>query len=82
MRCSWVACLFVPVTVRIDQDELDRVARLSRHTLAPRGTFWSGQAERFLASLWAEGRIPEKGQLTVTDLSRDDIDAAAVWEGD
>jgi hypothetical protein len=71
------------VTVSIDPEAVARVARLSRRTLQPGGAFWRGQAERRLSAfLWSEGRVPDKGQLTVGDVSRDDIDLAAAWQLD
>jgi hypothetical protein len=45
--------------------------------------FWRMQAERLLSAyLWSEGRTPENRRLVVRDVSRDDIDVAASWEGD
>jgi DNA-binding response OmpR family regulator len=71
------------VTVTIDPAIIARVERLSRRTLRPGGAFWRGQAERMLAAyLWSEGRAPESGHLTVHDVSREDIEAAAVWQSD
>ena len=60
-----------------------RVVRLTRHPLQPGGAFWREQAERLLSAyLWSEGKVPEGGQLTVQDISRDDIDVAAAWDRD
>ena len=71
------------VTVTIDPAIVARVERLSRRALRPGGAFWRGQAERMLAAyLWSEGRAPESGHLTVHDVSREDIEAAAVWQSD
>jgi len=71
------------VTVSIDPEAVDRVARLSRRPLQPSGAFWRGQAERLLSAfLWSEGRVPENGRLTVQDVSRDDLDVAAAWQLD
>jgi CheY-like chemotaxis protein len=70
------------VSVRIDPEAVARVGRLSRRDLRPGGSFWRGQAERLLSAyLWTEDRIPEHG-LTVTDVSREDLDVAAVWQSD
>jgi CheY-like chemotaxis protein len=66
------------VTVSIAPEALARVDRLTRRTLSPGGAFWREQAERLLAGvLWSEGRVPDDGRLTVSDVSRDDIDVAA-----
>jgi DNA-binding response OmpR family regulator len=71
------------VTVSIDPEAVARVARLSGRALQPGGGFWRVQAERLLAGfLWSEGRVPENGQLTVEDVSRDDLDVAAAWQFD
>jgi DNA-binding response OmpR family regulator len=73
----------LPVTVRIDPEAVARVARLSRRQLQPGGAFWREQAERLLSAyLWSEGRMPETGWLTLHDVSREDLEAAAAWELD
>jgi len=71
------------VTVTIDPEIVARVARLTQRNLQPGGGFWRGQAERLLSAyLWSEGKAPAGGQLTVRDVSRDDIDIAAAWQSD
>jgi DNA-binding response OmpR family regulator len=71
------------VTVEINPEAVARVARLTKRQLAPSGGFWRNQAERRLsAHLWADGRLPDGGRLTVDDVSRDDIDVAAAWTSD
>jgi DNA-binding response OmpR family regulator len=71
------------VVVAIDPEAVARVARLTRHLLQPGGAFWREQAERLLSAfLWSEGKAPENGRLTVHDVSREDLDAAAVWTAD
>jgi hypothetical protein len=73
----------VVVTVTIDPASLARVNRLARRTLPPGGGFWRDQAERLLAAyLWSEGHAPEGGRLTVRDVSREDVEAAASWPTD
>jgi len=75
----------VPVTVEIDPEAEASVARLSRRSLRPGGSFWREQAESLLtAYLWNEGKTPDNGRLTVTirEVSRDDIDRATAWESD
>ena len=68
------------VTVSIDPEAVSRVARLSGRHLQPGGTFWRNQAQHLLAAtLWSEGKPPENGRLTVRDVSREDLDAAASW---
>jgi DNA-binding response OmpR family regulator len=69
------------VTVAIDPEAVERVARLTHRRLEPGGTFWRLQAERLLSAyIWSEGKGPADGQLVVRDVSRDDLDVAARWE--
>jgi CheY-like chemotaxis protein len=71
------------VTVAIDPEGVERVARLTHRRLEPGGAFWRVQAERLLSAyLWSEGKGPDNGRLTVRDVSREDLDVALVWEGD
>jgi len=70
-----------PVTVTIDRDAVERVARLTHRRLEPGGAFWRLQAERLLSAfVWSEGKGPGDGRLTVRDVSREDLDVAARWE--
>jgi CheY-like chemotaxis protein len=69
------------VTVTIDPEAVERVARLTRRRLEPGGAFWRLQAERLLsAHVWTEGKPPADGRLTVRDVSREDLDVAAQWK--
>ena len=69
------------VTVAIDPEAVERVARLTRRRLEPGGAFWRVQAERFLSAyVWCEGQGPADGRLIVRDISREDLDVAARWE--
>jgi hypothetical protein len=69
------------VTVSIDPDAVERVARLTRRRLDPRGAFWRLQAERLLSAyVWSEAKGPANGSLTVRDVSREDLDVAARWD--
>jgi CheY-like chemotaxis protein len=71
------------VTVSIDSEAVQRVARLTHRRLEPGGSFWRSQAERLLSAyVWSEGQAPADGRLIVRDVSRDDLDVAARWEGD
>jgi DNA-binding response OmpR family regulator len=72
-----------PVTVAVDPEAVERVARLTRRRLEPGGAFWRLQAERLLAAyLWSEAKGPDTGRLTVLDVSLDDLDVAARWTED
>jgi CheY-like chemotaxis protein len=69
------------VTVSIDRDAVERVARLTRRRLEPGGAFWRLQAERLLSAyVWSEGKGPADGHLTVRDVSREDLDVAERWD--
>jgi DNA-binding response OmpR family regulator len=71
------------VTVAIDSEAVERVARLTHRRLEPGGAFWRLQAERLLSAfVWSEGKGPAEGRLTVRDVSREDLDVAARWELD
>jgi DNA-binding response OmpR family regulator len=68
------------VTVTIDHEAVERVARLTHRRLDAGGSFWRLQAERLLSAyVWSEGRGPSDGRLTVHDVSREDLDVAARW---
>ena len=69
------------VTVSIDPEAVERVARLTHRRLEPSAAFWRLQAERLLSAyVWSEGKGPADGRLILRDLSRDDLDVAARWE--
>lgn len=69
------------VTVTIDPEAVERVARLTHRRIEPGGAFWRLQAERLLsAHVWTEGKPPADGRLTVRDVSREDLDVAARWD--
>jgi DNA-binding response OmpR family regulator len=71
------------VTVRIDPEAVDRVHRLTGRRLAPEGAFFRLQAERLLSAyLWSEGRLPDRLDLIVKDVSRDELDIAIAWQSD
>ncbi len=68
------------VSVAIDAEAVAMVERLTRHRLPAESSFWTTYAERILAAyLWDEGRIPS-ARLTITQVSRLDLDIAARWE--
>ncbi len=71
------------VVVAIAPEAVARVARLTGRELRPGGAFWRDQAQRLLSAvLWTEGKPPVDGRLTVHDVSREDLDVAAVWTFD
>jgi CheY-like chemotaxis protein len=71
-----------PVTVAIDREAVERVARLTHRRLEPGGAFWRLQAERLLSAyVWSEGKGPGDGRLIVRDVSLEDLDVASRWDG-
>jgi CheY-like chemotaxis protein len=71
------------VTVSIDREAVERVARLTHRRLEAGGAFWRLQAERLVSAyVWSEGKGPADGRLTVRDVSREDLDVAACWAED
>jgi CheY-like chemotaxis protein len=71
----------VLVTVGIDPEAVDRVARLTNRRLEAASGFWRLQAERLLSTwVWVEGRAPIDQRLVVRDVSREDLEVAARWE--
>lgn len=70
----------VEVVIPIEAEAVKRLNRLSDRHHDPGGSFWSSRAEELLASfLWAEGRIPPPGTLSVKDCSREELDIARAW---
>ena len=66
--------------VDIAAEALAMVERLTRRRLPSDSSFWLTCAERTLTTyLWQEGRIPPH-RLTVTQVTRHDVDRAARWE--
>ncbi len=71
------------VKVRIDPEAVARVHRLTGRRLAPEGAFFRLQAERLLSAyLWSEGKLPDRLDLIVRDVSRDELDIAMAWQSD
>src|SRR6185436_18063021 len=69
------------VTVAVDPEAVERVARLTHRRLEPGGAFWRVQAERLLSAyVWCEGKGPADGRLIIRDVSREDLDVATRWE--
>ena len=70
------------VTVRIENESVGYVERMTRRSLPPENSFWTQRAERTVAEyLWNEGRTPTNGRLTVKPLHRDELPMAERWTG-
>lgn len=70
------------VTVKIENESVAYVERMTRRRLPPENSFWTQRAERTLAEyLWTEGRTPPNGKLTVGQVDRDQLAIAERWSG-
>jgi DNA-binding response OmpR family regulator len=70
------------VTVRIEDESVAYVERMTRRKLSVENSFWTQRAERTLAEyLWNEGRNPPDGKLTVAPVDRDQLAIAERWVG-
>lgn len=68
------------VLVRIDEEAVSYVERMTRRRLPADSSFWTIQAQRILSDhLWKEGKVPPTVSLTVRDVDRDELPAAARW---
>jgi CheY-like chemotaxis protein len=68
------------VLVRIDEEAVGYVERMTRRRLPAESSFWTIQAQRVLSDyLWTEGKVPPAGRLTVKDVDRDELPIAARW---
>ena len=70
------------VTVKIGDESVGYVERMTRRKLPAENSFWTQRAERTLAEyLWNEGRTPPDGKLTVGPVDRDQLAIAERWGG-
>lgn len=71
------------VIVDIDSEAVAYVGRMTNRNLPPENSFWTHRAEHVLSLyLWNQGGLPPNGRLIVSDISREELDMAARWEGD
>ena len=69
------------VLVRIDDEAVSYVERITRKRLAADNSFWTYAAERLLSDyLWNEGKIPPAGNLSLKDVDREQLIVAERWE--
>jgi FixJ family two-component response regulator len=70
------------VVVRIDEEVLSYVQRLTGRVFPVESSFWSSQARRLLSDfLWEKGEVPPMGVLTLDEIGRNELAAAEVWVG-
>jgi len=69
------------VTVRIGDDVVGYVERMTQRALPAANSFWRLRSERFLSDyLWREGKLPSSGELTLNELDRNELVMAERWE--
>jgi CheY-like chemotaxis protein len=68
------------VVVKIEEEVLRYVERMTRKALPPESSFWTSQARRLLSDyLWEKGEVPAMKFLTLNGISRDDLAVAETW---
>jgi DNA-binding response OmpR family regulator len=68
------------VLVKIDDEAVSYVERITRRRLAADNSFWAYAAERLLSDyLWNQGKIPPGGKLTLKEIDRDQLLMAERW---
>jgi DNA-binding response OmpR family regulator len=68
------------VLVKIDEEAVGYVERMTRRRLGPESSFWTSQAYRLLTDyLWSEGKVPPTRALTVKDVDQDELPIAERW---
>jgi DNA-binding response OmpR family regulator len=68
------------VLVKIDEEAVGYVERMTRRRLPAENSFWTSQAQRLLGDyLWHEGNVPPTRTLTIKDVDRDELPIAARW---
>jgi hypothetical protein len=69
------------VLVKIDEEVVGYVERMTRRKLPPENSFWTTQAQRLLSDyLWKEGNVPSTRKLTISHIDRDELPIAARWQ--
>jgi DNA-binding response OmpR family regulator len=68
------------VVVKIDDEAVSYVERITRRLLAADNSFWDYAAERLLSDyLWNQSKIPPGGKLSLKDVDRDQLIMAERW---
>lgn len=69
------------VLVKINDEAISYVERITRKRLAADNSFWAYAAERLLSDyLWNQGKIPPAGKLALTEVDRDQLLVAERWD--
>jgi DNA-binding response OmpR family regulator len=68
------------VTVKIDDESIAYVERMTRRNLPVESSFWTERALRTLTDyLWSNADVPGTNTLRMEPIDRDDLDSAARW---
>jgi FixJ family two-component response regulator len=68
------------VIVKIDEEAVSYVERITLRRLAADNSFWAYAAERLLSDyLWNQGKIPPAGKLSLKQIDRDQLITAERW---
>jgi hypothetical protein len=71
------------VVVRIDEEAVGYVERMTRRSLPQESSFWTSQARRLLSDfLWNKGEVPRMKFLALKEISRDELPIAERWPDD
>ena len=69
------------VLVKINDEAVSYVERITRKGLAADNSFWTYAAELLLSDyLWNQGKIPPTGKLSLKEVDREQLIAAERWE--
>jgi DNA-binding response OmpR family regulator len=68
------------VVVKIDEEVVAYVERMTRRRLAPGSSFWTTEARRLLSDyLWNNGDVPRMKFLVLNEINRDELPVAERW---
>jgi DNA-binding response OmpR family regulator len=69
------------VMVKISDEAISYVERITRRRLAADNSFWADAAERLLSDyLWNQGKVPPAGKLSLKDIDREQLIIAERWK--
>jgi two-component system response regulator HydG len=69
------------VVVKVDDEAVSYVQRITHRTLPAHNSFWAYAAERLLSDyLWNEGKIPPAGKLFLKAIDREQLITAERWD--
>jgi DNA-binding response OmpR family regulator len=68
------------VVVKIDEEVVGYVERMTRRRLSPGSSFWTTEARRLLSDhLWNNGDLPRMKFLVLNEINRDELPVAERW---